>query len=244
MPSQRFKFLFLILISLSVSSQIFICGQSSRRGGRAKPASTTTSKNSSPESEPSAQSTTPYVSQEGRFRIKLPQGFNSLEKSGEQSAVTPNGELIKVVTLEKKVKAGRGYSQCIIAYINYPERIFSEMSPDQIFSTAQQGTLRSLPTPVTLREEKFNWFSESGAHLPIDSYMDMDFYSRLNFSEAPGLTTLISTRDADGMHYMRFDLLLIKPRLYSMALVYQNRAKFEDAEVKNFFDSFHLIKAE
>src|SRR2546430_2281140 len=206
MSSPRLKFLFIMLLGLSVSSQLFTYGQSSRRGRRKAPSTVTASQTSSkkppPESTPSAQSTTPYVSEEGRFKTTLPREFTSFEKASEQSAVTPYGELIKVVILEKKVTDRRSYDQCIRTAKDYRERFCRVMPPAEIFRVAQQGTLRSLPAPVTLSEEKFEWFPDTGHRVPAKSYLDIDLYAEQNFSAAPGLTTFISIRDATGTHYI------------------------------------------
>lgn len=184
----------------------------------------------------------PFVSVEGGFSVVLPPGFAE-PVSRTQTVTTPYGETIVLVMYESHPAKGNGIDKCLIAYVDYPARIFAESTPGNLLETAQRGMLNDLPQSKVIKDETFGWLPETGTRLEAPLSAGLFGTDRVLAKDVGplGRSTSVSARDVFGTQYARFDVFLVEPRIYSILLSSKDRNALSTKPFVNFFESFRLV---
>lgn len=187
------------------------------------------------------QNQTPFAPTKDSFSIMLPSGFPALKRKVQ--VLKPSEDLtLTLVTYSAKLRTKKGNKECNIMYMDAPPDTFSAMTDRQILESFQRNSMNDVPNALIIEEEKFIWNQITGERTSTINYSE----TKNNTSKhlVSGLMTFLSGEDRFGIHYIRMDAFVIKPRIYVISLAYDDENAFEEDSVKNFFDSFRVTKLE
>lgn len=187
------------------------------------------------------QNQTPFAPTKDSFSVMLPSGFPVLKRKVQ--VLKPAEDMtLTIVTYSAKLKAKKGNKECYVMYMDAPPDTFSAMTDQQVLESFQRNSMNDVPNALIIKEEKFIWNQTTGERTSTINYRETKNNASKNL--VSGLMTFLSGEDRFGVHYIRMDAFVIKPRIYVISLAYDNEDAFEEDSAKNFFDSFRVTTLE
>jgi|GEM_PF-3133589 len=179
----------------------------------------------------------PFAPAKDSFSVMLPSGFLTLKKKVQ--VLKPTEDLtLTLVTYSAKLRTKKGNKECHVMYMDAPPEILSAMTDQQALESFQRNSMNDVPNALIIEEEKFIWNQITGERTPTFDYRETKNDESKNL--VSGLMTFLSGEDHLGIHYMRMDAFIIKPRIYVISLAYDDEKAFEEESAKNFFESFRV----
>lgn len=150
-------------------------------------------------------------SEEGKFAITLPEGFNSPTKA-ESPVETALGTLTMTTYMAQKGNT----ALTMVAYADYPEEAFSaNFDSKKVLDGAQKGALKNMNAKLL-----------SQKNITIDGN--------------PGRSFRFTFTKAGSKFFGQFNAFLVKPRMYQVAYLTTKKSDLDKAEVTEYFSSFNL----
>ncbi len=183
----------------------------------------------------------PFAPAKDSFSVMLPSGFLTLKKKVQ--VLKPAEDMtLRLVTYSAKLRTKKGNKECNIMYMEGPPDLFSAMTDRQALESFQRNSMNDVPNALIIKEEKFIWNQITGERTSTFDYRETK--NNVSKNLVSGLMTFLSGEDRFGIHYIRMDAFIIKPRIYVISLAYDDENAFEEDSAKYFFDSFRVTTLE
>lgn len=183
----------------------------------------------------------PFAPTKDSFSVMLPSGFPTLRRKVQ--VLKPAEDLtLTLVTYSAKLRTKKGNKECYVMYAEASTDIFSAMTDQRALESFQRNSMNDVPNALIIEEEKFIWNQITGERTSTFDYRETKNNTSKNL--VSGLMTFLSGEDRFGIHYIRMDAFVIKPRIYVISLAYDDENAFEEDSAKYFFDSFRVTTLE